>query len=141
MRKNGERYGQFKTLAQALYERDRLIAVNWDVEDWLELPDTINGYIHIDLPPFKYTANYITMEREHWQVRSRGDKYRYYGTYYSEEEAKEVAMIYNGRITHHRMRYRVQKKIGKKMVYFGKYKTLEEAKERVEELKENGWIK
>lgn len=142
IKKNNEKYGTYNTLADALYERDRLIRVDWDVDKWCELPDTINGYIHIDLPPFEHTnASYIALDKEHWEVRGKGSGYRYYGTYYDEDEAKYVAMVYDGRIVHYTDKYRVQRKIDGKTVYFGKYNTIEEARARVEELNENGWKK
>lgn len=139
--KDNEDYGTFSTLADALYERDRLIAVDWDLDLAMELPETINGYIHIDLPPFNHEPTYIHNETEHWVVRGKGARQRYYGTYYSKEEAERVAMIYNANITYVPQKFSVYKKINRKEEFFGRYKNIEEAQARVEELKRNNWRK
>lgn len=138
--KNNEKYGSYRTLEDALYERDRLIAVGWDWDLSMELPETPNNYKHIELPPFEHSS-YITVDSEHWVVREKGKEQRYRGRYYTEEEAKTVAMIYRANISHKKKAFRVQKRINGKTVYFGRYKTRKEAEERVEELKQNGWIK
>lgn len=138
--KNNEWYVECETLAEALYERDRLISCDWDWDVYVQLPETNNNYIHISLPPFEHKPKYISHVKEHWVVLSNGRNPKYYGTYYSEEEAKEVAKIYSGRIGHRRGKYRVQRRINGVTVHFGLYDTLEEAEERVFELIENGWI-
>lgn len=139
--KDNEWYTDCKTLEEALYERDRLILVNWDWDLYLQLAETVNGYIHISLPPFEHKPSYVVTVKEHWEVRGKGRKYRYYGTYQSEDEAKKVARIYNGRIIHYPLKYRVQRHIDGKNRSFGYYDTLEEAEDRVIELIKNGWIK
>lgn len=139
--KDNEKYGTYNTLADALYERDRLEAVDWDWDLSMELPETINGYIHIQLPPYNHKGSNITYDKEHWVVRGKGRRAKYYGTYYTEEEAKKVALIYNAKISHRNSAYRVQRRVDGKTTYFGRYKTYEEAEERVKELEKNGWIK
>lgn len=139
IRKGNDSYGQFKTIEDALFERDRLVGVNWDIDAWCELPDTPNNYIHIDLPPFEHKARYIVFDKEHWIVMGKGRKYRYYGTYYSKEEALTVCRIYDGRIIHYDDRYRIQKRVNGKNMTFGYFDTYEEAEERLKVLKENGW--
>lgn len=136
---NGEDYGTYENLAEALYDRDRLINVGWDWDKFCEMEETINGYIHIQLPPFAHESSYITIDSECWVVRNKGKDQKYRGTYYSEEEAKKVAMIYDANIAHKKKRYRVQRRINGKTKYFGRYKTYEEAQRRVEELEECDW--
>lgn len=136
---NSEYYIDCKTLAEALYERDRLMSVEWDWDLYLQLPNTPNGYIHIDLPPFDHSPTYITHIKEHWIVVSKGANPRYYGIYYTKEEANKVRMIYNGRIMHKKAKWKVQRKINHKTKYFGTYYTKEEAEERVKELEKKGW--
>lgn len=138
--KKGECYGSFPDLATALFERDRLIAVDWDWDDYVNLPDQYNNYIHVNLPPFENEPSYISVEKEHWIVRDKiTQKYR--GRYNTLEEAKRVARIYDGNISHKKQGFAVRRHIDGVSVYFGRYKTWEEAKERVEELKKNDWRK
>lgn len=139
--KDNEWYLSFPTLEEALFERDRLIAVDWDWELYCELPSTINNYIHIDLPPFNHHPKYITIDKERWTVKTRGRKGKYLGTYHTEKEAKDVALIYDGTIMHCPLRYTVQKRINGKTMSFGRYETMDEAEERVLWLKENDWRK
>ena len=141
IQKDGEIYGAYKRLEDALYERDRLIAVDWDWDLSLELPETPNNYIHIDLPPFNHQPTHITVDKECWVVRSRGKSQRYYGRYSSEEEAMKVARIYDAKVSHKNKAYRVQRRIDGRTQYFGRYKTLEEAEERVKQLEKNEWRK
>lgn len=115
--------------------------VDWDLDLSMELPETINGYIHITLPPFDHKPSYISCISEHWRVYGKGKIRKYLGKYPTLEEAKKVAMIYNANISHIRKRYEVRRTINHKKVYFGQYKTYEEAQRRVEELEKNGWKK
>ena len=139
--KNGEWLLECDTLADALYERDRMIQANWDWEAYVHMPITMNGYIHIDLPPFKHDPSYITHINEYWMVLSKGANPRYYGCYHSIEEAEKVRKIYRGRIVHRNEKWRVRRFVKGKDVHYGTYDTREKAEERVEELKMNGWIK
>ena len=139
IQRKGEKYGTYSTLADALYERDRLMAVDWDWDKSMELPETINGYIHIDLPPFEHKSSYITEDKECWVVRNKGKHQKYRGTYYTEEEAVNVARIYNGTISHKKKAYRVQKRINGRTRYFGRFKTYEEAESKVKELERSDW--
>ena len=139
--KDGENYGGYKRVEDALYERDRLMAVDWDWDLSLELCETNNNYIHITLPPFNHQPSYITIDNECWVVRGKGREQRYYGRYPTEEEARKVAMIYNANITHKNKAYRVQRRINGKTRYFGRYQTIEKAQERVKELEKNMWRK
>lgn len=139
IQRKGEKYGTYSTLADALYERDRLMAVDWDWDKSMELPETMNGYIHIDLPPFGHESTYISKDNECWVVRNRGKVQRYRGTYQTEEEAIRVARIYNGTISHKSEAYRVQKRINGRTRYFGRFKTYEDAEKRVKELEECDW--
>lgn len=90
-------------MADALYDRDRLEQVDWDIDLWLEMVETPNFYKSIELPTFdKKAESYISYIPARW---------------------------------------RVSRKIDGKRVYFGTYKSREEAEARVFELQENGWQK
>jgi len=133
-----ESFGTYRRLADALYERDRLVAVDWDIDKYVEMPDTINGYIHIELPPFEKNPTYISEDKEYWEVRNRKTQ-KHRGNYSTLEEAQRVARIYNGIICHKKPAYRVQKRINGRTKYFGRFKTYEEAEQRVKELMESDW--
>lgn len=137
--KDNEKYGTYRRLEDALYERDRLIGAKWDWDDYMSMPETNNGYIHIDLPPFDHTPSYITREPSAWIVRSKGAKPKYYGTYRNEDEAKNVARIYNANIYFKEERFTVRKTFNGEKKFFGRYKTRKEAEEKVEELISNNW--
>lgn len=137
--KDNEKYGRYNSLEDALYERDRLIAVDWDWDKSLELPEYPNNYIHIDLPPFVHQPNYISVDAEHWVVRDKGKSQKYRGRFDNLEDAKKMALIYNANISHRTKGYRVQRRINGRTRYFGRYQTLEEAEERVRELEKQGW--
>lgn len=139
--KNGERFTDCKTLAEALYERDRFDSVGWDWDKYVQLPHTPNNYIHIDLPPFEHKPRWISEDRECWIVRGHGRRNKYFGTYYTLDEAKKVARIYNARIYHKKKGFRVYRTVNGKRTYFGRYPTMELAEKRVEELEKNGWKK
>lgn len=137
--KNGERFIDCKTLPEALFERDRFENVGWDWDKYVQLPHTMNGYIHIDLPPFEHKPSYIAHEKECWLVRGHGRRQKYYGTYYTREEAEKVARIYRANIQHKNEGFRVLRKINGKQRYYGRYPTRELAEERVKELMESDW--
>lgn len=139
IKKDNEQYLICNTLEDALYERDRFEAVDWNWDDYVQLVDTINNYIHIDLPPFERKSDYIYLDRECWIVRGHGRRRKYYGTYYTKEEAETVRKIYRANMTHKNEGYKVQKTINGKNIYFGRFSTYEEAEERVKELEEKDW--
>ena len=141
IRKDNELYLICNTLADALYERDRFENVDWDWDKYVLLEDTMNGYIHISLPPFNKKSDHITLDRECWVVRGHGKRQKYYGTYYTRKEAEKVARIYDANITHKRMAYRIQKRINGTTKYFGRFSSYEDALKRVKELEENDWRK
>lgn len=141
IRKGGELYLICNTLAEALYERDRFENVGWNWDNYVQLVDTNNAYIHIDLPPFEHKARYITVRKERWMVRGKGSRRKYFGSYDNYDEAVKVARIYNANISHISKAYVVKKKINGSSKEYGSFKTIEEAKERVRELETNGWEK
>ena len=98
----GEDYGFYEELPDALYDRDRLEQVDWDVDLWLEMAETPNFYKSMVLPSFKKNNSYIRHIPERW---------------------------------------RVEKRINGKVLYFGSYGTKEDAEKRVIELIENNWVK
>lgn len=141
IRKDGEYYGSYQNIEDALYERDRLVQIDWDVDLWVGLAETNNPYYQITLPPFDREATYISEENECWVVREKGKNQKYRGRYHSLEEAKKVALIYNANVSHKNKGFCVRRNIDGKSTYFGRYRTREEAEKRVKELEKNGWKK
>ena len=87
---NGEDYGFYDDLADALYDRDRLEQVDWDVDLWLEMVETPNFYKSMVLPSFRRTGSYIRHIPERWRVEKRIDgKLIYFGSYSSREDAEK----------------------------------------------------
>ena len=113
IRKDGEYYGSYQNIEDALYERDRLVQIDWDVDLWVGLAETNNPYYQITLPPFDREATYISEENECWVVREKGKN----------------------------QGFCVRRNIDGKSTYFGRYRTREEAEKRVKELEKNGWKK
>lgn len=73
--KDCEYYGWFEDVRDALYERDRLISVNWDLELWVDIEETPNSYSNVVLPPFdsniKHLKQYISFDNINnvWKIR------------------------------------------------------------------------
>lgn len=91
IRKNGIYYGWYNDLSDALYDRDNLEKCDWDIEEWVWLPDTPNKYKKMDLPPID-----IVRERQYiyksvsgnWYIRKQIDGVKkYFGTFKTLEEA------------------------------------------------------
>ena len=91
LRKDGEHYGWYEDIEDALFDRDRLEQVEWDMSIFVELPEIPNPYYHIRLPPYEEVrSSYIQHLPERWRVQKRIDgKMSYFGTYDSFEEAEK----------------------------------------------------
>lgn len=95
IRKNGESYGWYPLLSDALYDRDDLVECNWDLEEWVWLPQRPNPYEGVTLPPMD-----LEVKRPYQYIYARGNgtfrickrvdgKQINYGSYHSLEEAIE----------------------------------------------------
>lgn len=95
IQKNHEHYGWYDKLPDALYERDRLEACEWDLGEWVYMRDTENPYKYIQLPPkelgLRNPMQYIRCRNNRFQVikRINGKQYSC-GTYDTLEKAIEV---------------------------------------------------
>ena len=91
IKKDGVHYGWYEDLADALYDRDTLEECNWDIEEWVWLPDTPNKYKKMELPPMGLTRKrqYIyTAPNGRWRIAKRKNgKQHYYGSFDTLEEA------------------------------------------------------
>ena len=84
-----EHYGWYERIEDALYDRDRLEQVDFDIQTFCELPDIPNPYEHMKLPLFDKDSEYITHIPEKWRIQKKiNGKNCYFGTYRSLEEAQ-----------------------------------------------------
>lgn len=138
IKKGNEKFGTYSKLSDALYERDRLVKVDWDWDDLMALEETHNFYEDMVLPPFHHKMSHIhkcPLVYEVWVNKT------YRGRFNNKSDATAFAKEIGGAIRPKKPRYRVQKSIDGKMKYFGQYRTLNEAIRRRNELEENGWVK
>lgn len=133
-----ESFGTYSKLTDALYERDRLIKVDWDWDDLMALEETENFYEQMDLPYFVHEYSYIRRIPLCYKVFIKTE---FKGRFRNKKDAVKFAEEIGGRIVEVRKKYRIEKKINGKSVYFGQYKSLEDAQKRRDELIENGWKK
>ena len=91
LRKNGEHYGWYDRIEDALFDRDRLEQCDWDFSVFCELPEISNPYEHMELPPYEERkATFIRHLPQRWRVEKRIEgKLCYFGTYKTFEEAEE----------------------------------------------------
>lgn len=134
--KDNEKYGTFNKLTDALYERDRLIKCDWDYDKLSECPETENIYETIKLPRFIHEYSYITHYPGYYKVYWKKQYMAGFNTY---EQAEKYARHIGGRIVTVHGKYRIQKSIDGKPVYFSTHDTLEEAKKERDRLIENNW--
>ena len=90
IQKDGQYYGGYDKLEDALFDRDRLIQTDWNVELWLELPEIPNPYYNMDLTPFNHDRTYISIVPMRYRVqKSINGKLVNFGDYKYYEDAKK----------------------------------------------------
>lgn len=129
-------YGYYHRLEDALYERDRLISVDWDWDLAVELPETKNEYNSMYLPSFTHNYKYITSIEGYYRVSINRI---YVAKYNDEEQALAHAKRVGGRVDYIKSKYRVQKNINGVIKSFGTFHSLEEAQAHRDELIKNNW--
>lgn len=134
--KDGESFGSYSKLTDALYERDRLVKCNWEWEDSLELEETPNFYEKMNLPKFERGYSYVYKIANTYRILKDGEIICSFNT---KKDAYGYAKSIGGEVVEDGIKYRVQKRIDGIQVNFGEFKTIEEAYERRDELMENGW--
>ena len=135
--KDGEDYGSFLKLSDALYERDRFEKANWNWDALMELAETDNPYEKMILPPFIHEHSYI------YRICTGLEVYKddeYYGKFNNKTDAYAYAEEIGGTVVESNWTYRVQKRINGSVHTFGQYKNYEDARKRRDELLEKGWI-
>lgn len=99
--KDNESYGWYDNLPDALYDRDRLEECNWDLEEFVWLPEKENKYKHMILPPKELDnwKQYIYPSGSGFKIQKQiNGKRKYFGTYKTLEEAikRRNELIENG---------------------------------------------
>lgn len=136
IKKGNERYGNYRKLSDALYERDRLIQVNWDWDALVELEETENFYEKMNLPKFIHEYSYINRVAQRFKVY-KDDIFR--GSFNNKKDAYNYAETIGGEVEESGVVYKVVKKVDGRQRHFGQFKTIEEAVKRRNELVEKGW--
>lgn len=129
-------YGMYHKLTDALYERDRLMKVNWDWDLAVELPETKNEYEHMYLPKFGRDYQYITHKKGYWKVYR---KYQYLKKFDDYQDAVKFADEVNGRIVKVNPKWVVQKWIDGQTRHFASCDSYDEAVKLRDHLIENNW--
>lgn len=97
--KDNQYYGAFDKLEDALFERDALESVAWDIDKLCELPHKENKYYSVELPSFEHIPRYIQIEKRKnkvkWIIVKRlGTKRKRFGAYDTLEEAEKARDLY-----------------------------------------------
>ena len=97
--KGNQYYGAFDKLEDALFERDALESVAWDIDKLCELPPKENKYYNVELPSFEHIPRYIQIEKRKNKVKwiivkTLGTKRRRFGAYDTLEEAEKARDLY-----------------------------------------------
>lgn len=91
IKKDGIHYGWYEDITDALYDRDSLEKCNWDIEEWVWLPERENKYKKMRLPP-----NGLLRERQFiystpsgkWRIQKQiNGKKHYFGSFDTLDEA------------------------------------------------------
>ena len=138
IKKGNEKFGTYSKVTDALYERDRLMQVDWDWDALMELEETHNFYEDMVLPKFLHKMSYISKSPAIYEVYVNKT---YRGRFDNKSDAEAFANEIGGVVYPKKPRYRVQKSIDGKMTYFGQYRSLKEAQKRRNQLIKNGWVK
>ena len=136
IQKGNECYGTYKKLSDALYERDRLIASDWNWDDALQLEETENFYERMNLPPFIHTYSYIRRVVQTYKIYD-GDEY--VCSFNAKSDAYNYAKLMGYSVIEANIVYRIFKTIEGKLKYFGTFKKLEDAITKRDKLIKNGW--
>lgn len=97
--KGNQYYGAFDKLEDALFERDALESVAWNIDKLCELPHKENKYYNVELPSFEHIPRYIQIEKRKnkvkWIIVKRlGTKRKRFGAYDTLEEAEKARDLY-----------------------------------------------
>ena len=93
IQKDNEHYGWYDDIRWALFDRDRLEQVDWDLEEFVWLPEKPNPYLDIELPPEDLDRHrqYIYLNTKGFRIMKNIDgEVKYFGTYPTLDEAIKV---------------------------------------------------
>lgn len=136
--KDGDSYGTYSKLTDALYERDRLIKAEWDWETCVQLEETENFYERMLLPRFIHPNSYIYEVCSSYSVYVDGELK---GKFVSKRDAYTFANEIRGEVHRNNVKYLVQKTINNKQRHFGTFQNLEDAQKERDRLIKRRWVK
>lgn len=90
IKKDNIHYGWYDDIRWALFDRDRLEKVNWDIEEFVWLPETDNPYLHMKLPPKELDRQrqYVYVGTKGFRIQKKvNGKLKSFGTYETLNEA------------------------------------------------------
>lgn len=89
IRKDGESWGDYANIEDALHDRDILIDSDWDMGEFCARGDVENKYYSMDLPDFDYDDyDYITTRNGEYIIQKRiGKKVKQFGVFDNIEDA------------------------------------------------------
>ena len=135
--KNNQFYLYDRNLTTVLYERDRLEQSGWDWDVFVTLPDTVNHYLCIELPPFEHKGKFIQCTvHESWTVMVDNKPIV---SFYDFKTAKEYQKSNGGWIKYCKPTYQVYKYIDGKKKYFGTFHNFQDAVNHRDYCVENDW--
>lgn len=133
--KNNEHYGWYDDLPTALYDRDRLEQVDWDIQTWTELIEVPNPYEYMELPPFGHEAKYITKLYGDYIIQDHG---KHIAVFHDEDKARAYAKENGYQVYFRKPKYRIQKRVNGKLLTID-CPSFDEALEKRDELIKKEW--
>ena len=101
IKKDNIHYGWYDDIRWALFDRDRLEAVNWDFEEFVWLPEKDNQYLTMRLPPRELDRwrQYVYVSTKGFRIQKKiNGELKYFGTFKTLDEAldRRDELIKNG---------------------------------------------
>lgn len=91
IKKDNVHYGWYPDIRTALFDRDRLVECNWDLEEFVWLPEKDNPYEHMRLPPRELDRHrqyvYPDINGRFRIIKRINGKPKHFGNYETLEEA------------------------------------------------------
>ena len=90
IKKDGETFGWYEDIRDALFDRDRLVDCNWDIEEFVWLPERPNPYHNMRLPPKELDRprQYVYARNSGFQIQKKiNGEVKHFGMFKTLDEA------------------------------------------------------